>query len=51
MWLFILGGVVVVPSPQILINLPQTYEKLHCLNGSAVSEILRYRQKKQYYFI
>ena len=37
---------VVVPSQEIVTNLPRTYEKLHCTGEpieSAISEILRYR--------
>ena len=34
-----------IPSPQIVINLPSTYEKLHC-KGEPYTEILRYKQSK-----
>ena len=38
-------GSVEIPSPKIFLNLPWTFEKIHCITiGSAVREILRYTQ-------
>ena len=38
-----------IPSPKIVKNIPWTYKKIHCKGEP--KGILRYKQKKAYYFI